>query len=151
MKKNIIIIYYLIVNLIVFIPSLLGVIQQNTEFNTLFFLTFSLLNLIATLLVLLNKMVKYSLFFLIITNLLQVFTFVFLGLSYKLLLGPDISFYIIDDGNFSTRISALPFNIFFNVDSFTIDDNYMFGLNFIHFFLFLFFNNLFFIEKRKEY
>jgi len=149
MKKTIII-YYLLVNLICFILSLLGVIKQNTEFNTLFFLTFSLLSLIATSLVLLNKVVRYSLFFLAITNLLQVFTFVFLGLSYKFLLGPEISFYIIDDGNFSTRISALPFNIFFDVDSFTIDDNYMFGLNFIHVFLFLFFNNLLLLERKNS-
>ena len=62
MKKTIII-YYLLVNLICFILSLLGVIKQNTEFNTLFFLTFSLLSLIATSLVLLNKVVRYSLFF----------------------------------------------------------------------------------------
>lgn len=147
--RKIIIIYYIIVNLICFIPSLTGIIQLDTKFNTLFFFTFSLLSLVATTLVLLNKMIKYSLFFLTITNLLQVFTFVFLGLSYKFLLGPEISFYIIDDGNFSTRISALPFNIFFDVDSFTIDNNYMFGFNFIHIFLFLFFNNLLLLEKKN--
>lgn len=145
--KKIIIIYYIIVNLICFTISLLGVIQLDTKFNTLFFFTFSLLSLIATILLILKKAVRCSLFFLTITNFIQVFTFVFSGLSYKFLLGPEISFYIISDGNFSTRISALPFNVFLDVDSFTSDNNYMFGINFIHIFLFLFFNNLLISEK----
>ena len=149
MKKTIVI-YYLLVNLICFILSLLGVIKQNTEFNTLFFLTFSLLSLIVTTLLILKKSVKYSLFFLAITNFLQAFTFVFSGFSYKLLLCPEVSFYIINDGNFVARFSALPYNIIFYVNSFKIDDNYMFGLNFIHIFLFLFFNNLLLLERKNS-
>lgn len=136
--KKIIIIYYIIVNLVCFIPSLISIIQLDIKFNTLFFFTFSLLSLIATTLLILKKSVRYSLFFLAFTNFLQAFTFVFSGFSYKLLLGPEVSFYIINDGNFVARFSALPYNIIFYVNSFKIDDNYMFGLNFIHIFLFFF-------------
>jgi hypothetical protein len=147
--KKIIIIYCLIVNLICLIPSLISIIELDFKFNTLFFFIFSLISLIATIFVLINKVVNLSLLFLIITNFLQVFTFVFLGLSYKFLLGPEISFYIFNDGDLSARFSALPYNIIFHVNTFKLDDNYMFGFNFIHVFLFLYFNHLLLLEKKK--
>jgi hypothetical protein len=148
--KKYIIIYYIIVNLIYLIPSIISVfLEFDFKFNTLFFFTFSLLNVIAILFVYLNQLTIPSLCFLALTNLIQSFTFVFLGFSYKFLLGPDISFFIIDDGDLSARFTAIPYNIIFDIDSFNIDDNFMFGFNFIHFWLFLFFNKLI-IEERKN-
>ena len=148
--KKYIIIYYIIVNLICLIPSIIGVfLEFDFKFNTLFFFTFSLLNVIAISFVYLNRMTISSLYFLALTNLIQSFTFVFLGFSYKFLLGPDISFFIIDEGDLSARFTAIPYNIIFDIDSFNIDDNFMFGFNFIHFWLFLFFNKLI-IEERNN-
>lgn len=148
--KKYIIIYYIIVNLICLIPSIISVfLEFDFKFNTLFFFFFSLLNVITISFVYLNRMTISSLYFLALTNLIQSFTFVFLGFSYKFLLGPDISFFIIDDGDLSARFTAIPYNIIFDIDSFNIDDNFMFGFNFIHFWLFLFFNKLV-IEERKN-
>ena len=148
--KKYIIIYYIIVNLICFIPSIISVfLEFDFKFNTLFFFTFSLLNVIAISFVYLNRIIIPSLYFLALTNLIQSFTFVFLGFSYKFLLGPDISFFIIDDGDLSVRFAALPYNIILYLNSFEVDDNFMFGFNFIHFWLFLFFNKLI-IEERKN-
>ncbi|MCK6606802.1 MAG: hypothetical protein L6Q46_00690 [Flavobacterium sp.] len=150
MKKHIII-YYIIINLICLIPSIISVfIQFDFKFNTLFFFTFSLLNVIAISSIYLNRVVKPSLYFLALTNLIQVFTFVFLGFSYKFLLGPDISFFVFDDGDLSTRLTAIPYNIIFDIDSFEVDNNFMFGFNFIHFWLFLFFNKLIIEEKKLK-
>ncbi|MDP5028790.1 MAG: hypothetical protein NWQ14_11245 [Flavobacterium sp.] len=149
--KKYIIIYYIIVNLICLIPSIISVfLEFDFKFNTLFFFTFSLLNVIAISSVYLNRVVKPSLYFLAITNLIQVFTFVFFGFSYKFLLGPDISFFIFDDGDLSARFAALPYNMIFYVNSFEVDNNFMFGFNFVHFWLFLFFNKLIIEEKKLK-
>lgn len=149
--KKYIIIYYIIVNLICLIPSIISVfLEFDFKFNTLFFFTFSLLNVIAISSVYLNRMTISSLYFLALTNLIQSFTFVFLGFSYKFLLGPDISFFIIDDGDLSARFTAIPYNIIFDIDSFNIDDNFMFGFNFIHFWLFIFFNKLIIKERNNR-
>ena len=149
--KKYIIIYYIIVNLICLIPSIISVfLEFDFKFNTLFFFTFSLLNVIAISSVYHNRVVKPSLYFLALTNLIQAFTFVFLGFSYKFLPGPDISFFIIDDGDLSTRFTALPYNIIFYVNSFKVDNNFMFGFNFVHFWLFLFFNKLIIEEKNLK-
>lgn len=148
--KKYIIIYYIIVNLICLIPSIISVfLEFDFKFNTLFFFSFSLSNAIAISFVYLNRVTIPSLYFLALTNLIQSFTFVFLGFSYKFLLGPDISFFIIDEGDLSARFTAIPYNIIFDIDSFNIDDNFMFGFNFIHFWLFLFFNKLI-IEERNN-
>ena len=148
--KKYIIIYYIIVNLICLIPSIISVfLEFDFKFNTLFFFFFSLLNVITISFVYLNRMTISSLYFLALTNLIQSFTFVFLGFSYKFLLGPDISFFIIDEGDLTARFTAIFYNIIFHTDSFNIDDNFMFGFNFIHFWLFLFFNKLI-IEERKN-
>jgi len=125
-------------------------LEFDFKFNTLFFFTFSLLNVIAISSVYLNRVVKPSLYFLAITNLIQVFTFVFFGFSYKFLLGPDISFFIFDDGDLSARFAALPYNMIFYVNSFEVDNNFMFGFNFVHFWLFLFFNKLIIEEKKLK-
>lgn len=149
--KKYIIIYYIIVNLICLIPSIISVfLEFDFKFNTLFFFSFSLLNIIAISLVFLNRIIIPSLFFLALTNLIQTFTFVVLGFSYKFLLGPDISFYLIDEGDLSVRFLALPYNIIFDLDSFYSDDNFMFGFNFFHFWLFLFFNKLIIEERKKQ-
>ena len=148
--KKYIIIYYIIVNLICLIPSIISVfLEFDFKFNTLFFFSFSLSNAIAISFVYLNRVTIPSLYFLALTNLIQSFTFVFLGFSYKFLLGPDISFFIIDEGDLTARFTAIFYNIIFHTDSFNIDDNFMFGFNFIHFWLFLFFNKLI-IEERKN-
>lgn len=149
--KKIIIIYYLIVHIICLIPSLISILELDFKFNTLFFFIYSFLSTIACIMIFLNKKVKFSLFFITISNFFQSLSFVFLGVSYKFLLGPEVSFYIFDDGNLSARFSALPYDIIFYINSFKLDDNFLLGFNFLHFFLFIFFNNLFFIEKRKEY
>ena len=149
--KKYIIIYYIIVNLICLIPSIISVfLEFDFKFNTLFFFTFSLLNVIAISFVYLNRIPIPSLYFLSLTNLIQAFTFVFLGFSYKFLLGPDISFFIFDDGDLSTRFTAIFYNIIFDLDSFNIDNNFMFGFNFVHFWLFLFFNKLIIEEKKLK-
>lgn len=149
--KKYIIIYYIIVNLICLIPNIISVfIQFDFKFNTLFFFTFSLLNVIAISSIYLNRVVKPSLYFLALTNLIQAFTFVFLGFSYKFLLGPDISFFVFDDGDLSARFAALPYNMIFYVNSFEVDNNFMFGFNFLHFWLFLFFNKLIIEEKKLK-
>ena len=149
--KKYIIIYYIIVNLICLIPSIISVfLEFDFKFNTLFFFTFSLLNVIAISSIYLNRVVKPSLYFLALTNLIQAFTFVFLGFSYKFLLGPDISFFVFDDGDLSARFAALPYNMIFYVNSFEVDNNFMFGFNFVHFWLFLFFNKLIIEEKKLK-
>ena len=149
--KKYIIIYYIIVNLICLIPSIISVfLEFDFKFNTLFFFSFSLLNIIAISFVYLNRMTISSLYFLALTNLIQSFTFVFLGFSYKFLLGPDISFFIIDDGDLSARFTAIPYNIIFYLNSFEVDDNFMFGFNFIHFWLFIFFNKLIIKERNNK-
>ena len=149
--KKYIIIYYIIVNLICLIPSIISVfLEFDFKFNTLFFFSFSLSNAIAISFVYLNRVTIPSLYFLALTNLIQSFTFVFLGFSYKFLLGPDISFFIIDEGDLSARFTAIPYNIIFDIDSFNIDDNFMFGFNFIHFWLFIFFNKLIIKQRNNK-
>ncbi len=146
--RKAIIIYYLIIHIICLIPSLISLFQLDLKFNTLFFFFYSLLSIISILLYQLNKAIKIALSFLILSNFFQIITFVFYGLSYKFLLGPEISFYIFNDGNLSSRFSALPYNVILYVNTFNLDSNFLFGINFIHFLLFLFFNDLLLKSKK---
>lgn len=146
--RKAIIVYYLIIHIICLIPSLVSLFQLDLKFNTLFFFFYSLLNIISILLYQLNKAIKITLSFLILSNFFQIITFVFCGLSYKFLLGPEISFYIFNDGNLSSRFSALPYNVILYVNTFNLDSNFLFGINFIHFLLFLFFNDLLLKSKK---
>ena len=55
-----------------------------------------------------------------------------------------------DEHTLSARFAALPYNMIFYVNSFEVDNNFMFGFNFVHFWLFLFFNKLIIEEKKLK-
>ncbi|WP_268849231.1 hypothetical protein [Flavobacterium aestivum] len=88
--------------------------------------------------------------FLGITNLLQSFSLIIFGLSYKFILGPDLSLYLIDTGDKIVEFSFKMYNVIFYINKIERDKTLFLGLNFIHLFLFFGFVILAHRHSKKE-
>ncbi|MEC4048610.1 hypothetical protein OX284_004150 [Flavobacterium sp. SUN046] len=141
MKKGFIL-YSTIVYLICFFPSLMSLTQLDFKFNTVFFFIYSFLGLLAIYFISKDKFIKESFTYLSLSNFLQMFSFVLLGLSYKFVLGPSLFFYISDTGDLVTQFSFKFYNIIFHINKVESDGNFLIGINLFNLFLFLGFASL---------
>jgi hypothetical protein len=134
--KKVFIVYSTIVYLICFFPSLISLIQLDFKFNTIFFFIYSFFGLLAIYFILKDRFVKYLFNYLSITNFIQMFSFVVVGLSYKFVLGPSLFLYIADTGDLVAKFSFKFYNIILHINKVESDGNFMIGLNFFNLFLF---------------
>lgn len=134
--KRVILNYSIVIYLICFVLYIANVFLLSFTFNTFFFLLYSSLCLIAIYFIFKEKYVKQSLMFLGITNLLQSFSLIIFGLSYKFILGPDVSLYLINTGDRIVEFSLKMYNVIFYVNKIKGDNTLFLGINFIHLFLF---------------
>jgi hypothetical protein len=140
--KKIILSYILIVNLFCFLLYSIGLIAGTASFSRFFITVFSLFNLIALFLIYKNQHFKLSYYFLSFSYFLQSLTIFVFGIGWKLLTGPEISFYLMRKGDLMTKLDFKLFNI---VSSFRVipsDENWLIGINFIHVMICLHFYNL---------
>ncbi len=148
--KRIILNYSTIIYLICFVLYTVNLLLLSFTFNTFFFLLYSLFCLVAIYFIFKEKYVKQSLMFLGITNLLQSFSLIIFGLSYKFILGPDLSLYLIDTGDKIVEFSFKMYNVIFYINKIERDKTLFLGLNFIHLFLFFGFVILAHRHSKKE-
>lgn len=137
--KKIIITYSIFIYLICLLLHIANLLLLSFNFDNFFFFIYSFISLTAIYFINIKKYVKQSLMFLGITNLVQAISISVLGLSYKFLLGPDFSLYLINSGDKIIEVSLKIYNIIFYVNRIEGDNTLFLGVNFIHFFLFIYF------------
>jgi hypothetical protein len=138
MKKTILI-YNALIYIICFVLSTIGIFTSSFNLETLFLAFLSVLFLIPFYFVLENKHQKKALIFIANINLIQAFSVVVFGLTYKLIIGPDFTLYLINSGDKLIQFSLKIFNIFSYFNYVKNDDTLALGINFIHLLLFLYF------------
>jgi hypothetical protein len=143
--KKYLILYHSFVHLISVLVSFISIVSYDFKFNNVIIFTISLLFLIPSYQYYLRKNEDKSIFFMWVFNLLQSFSLIFKGLTYKLVFGPDFSFYLIKSQDLVTQFSFKFFNIYayFN---YVNGEVYAIGFNFIHF---VFFSYFFYIYKKN--
>jgi len=111
-------------------------LERPTFHNTVIFIV-SLLSVICISCILQNKLVMSSYILLSIIYFLQSFTFVISNIAWKLLIGTELSFYIIRNGDLTTKLDLKIFNIQFLFNTMSNGENWAIGLNFVHILIFL--------------
>ena len=138
MKKTILIfssfIYFFCI-----IINLIDLIKKRPLFDNVFQIFFSFFCLIFLYNIFKNKYLKRSLFLLFFMNLFQSFSFIILGCTYKLIIGPDISIYFINSSDNLIQFSAKVFNFFSYFNFIKNDNTIALSINFVHLYLAMFF------------
>lgn len=137
--KKITLLYIAIVNLISVIIYSIDLFLNQFHLEDILMLIFSLLNLIFLYNIYESKYLKISFSYLSFAYLLQSFSILTSGFTWKLITGTDITLYIFKEVNILTKIDFKVFNLYSICNSLN-GTNWGIGINFIH--LFIFFNLL---------
>lgn len=151
--KKVVFVYSTLVYIICFIPSLLSIFQLDFKFNTLFFLGYSSFSLVVMYYVFKGKYILFALNYLWVTNLLQAFSILVFNFAYRFLLGPSFSFSIFNTGDLITKFSFNIYNILFDLKIIKGDSSFLFNINVIQLFLFVYFSvqaNKYKLDKRDS-
>lgn len=130
--------YCTLINSICFIFSLLSLLKLNFKFNTIFFLLLTTASLLALNYLRQKKHQKPALLFLAFSSFLQSFTFFIAGILYKFVLGPNVTLYIYKQPDIKIRMAAKLYDVICQIV--LLPDNgkgFAFGVNVIHFLLFI--------------
>ncbi len=146
--KKIILIYNAFVYILCFIISMVEIFISSFKITNLLLVVFSILFLVPIYFVFEKKHIKKSLKSLALINLLQAFSIILYGLTFKLVIGPDLSLYIINSGDNLIKFSLKIFNIFSYFNYVKNDMTLALGINFVHFLMFVYF--YFEAKKVKE-
>ncbi|MBE8726489.1 hypothetical protein C4F50_16315 [Flavobacterium sp. KB82] len=109
------------------------------SFETLFLIFFSSLCIASLYFIFEGKNIKKAFIFLSVVHFLQSFSVIILGFTFKLIIGPDISLYLVDSSDNLLRLSTKLFNVFAYFNYVKNDNTVALGINFVHLFLFVFF------------
>lgn len=138
MKKPILI-YNAIVYIVCFLINIVDIFTSSINFETLFLIFFSIVCLLPIYFIIEEKYVKKAFIFLWIINLIQSFSVIIFGLTYKLIIGTDFSLYLINSTDKLIQFSFKIFNIFSYFNYVNHDKTLALGVNFIHLLLFVYF------------
>lgn len=139
MKKTVLI-YNVILYSICIVICLIDLFTSSYNFESLFLIIFSLICLLFIYFVFDGRNVKRSLSFLSLINLIQSFSFILKGLSFKILVGTDFSLYLINASDDIVKFSMKIFNIYSYFNYVKNDDNLAIGINFFHLLMFVYFH-----------
>lgn len=112
---------------------------MNFSFDSAFLVLFSLVNLFCFYLVFQVRKLKTTYLVLSVTSLLQSFSFILFGLTYKLILGPDLSLYLVNSSDSLVGFSFKVFNVYSYFNYIGQDDTMGLGIHFLHLFLGIYF------------
>ncbi|SFE01520.1 hypothetical protein [Flavobacterium phragmitis] len=132
--KKAVLIYNGLTYLICFCVSTAQMFISGVSIEMSFLFLFCVVSLIHVYFIFENKFVKESFIFLGIINLVQSISFMFLGLTYKFIIGLDLSLYLIDAYDNYVNLSFKPFNIFTDVSFNKSNTVSAVAVNFIHLF-----------------
>lgn len=137
--KKAVLIYNALVFVFCFIISLVNIFTSSFKIETILLITFSILFLLPIFFIFEKRHLKKSLNSLAIINLIQAFSIIFFGITYKLVIGPDLTLYFIISGDKIMQFSFKFFNIFSYFNYIKNDNTLALGINFIHLFMFIYF------------
>jgi hypothetical protein len=146
--KRIVLIFTFIVYFVCLFLSIFAFFSLDLNYKTVIVFILSIITLYAVYNVFVNKKVELFCWYLTILNLLQSFTFLFFGFSYKFLLGSNVFlYYYIKDKESLLRFSFKIFetNLYVNYEE---SNDFLIGINVVPFILFLCFN-YYLRESRK--
>lgn len=147
MKKTLLI-YNSFIFIVCFIISIVEIFTSSFKIETLMLVIFSFLFLLPIYFIFEKKHLKKALKALAIINLIQAFSIIIFGLTYKLILGPDVTLYLINSGDKLVQFSLKLFNIFSYFNYVKNDNTLALGINFTHLLMFVYF--YFEAKKAKE-
>ncbi len=134
--KKIAFTYVLIVNSICFLLCLVNLFLKEPKFDDITLILISLLSLICYVFIQSNRSVKASYIVLCVIYFMQSFSFLISNLTWKLIIGTDLSFYLIRNGDLTTKLDFKVFNVYAFVNTTSNGENWGIGLNIIHFLVF---------------
>ncbi|WP_026709614.1 hypothetical protein [Flavobacterium filum] len=137
--KKAVLIYNALVFVFCFIISLVDIFTSSFKIETILLITFSILFLLPIFFIFEKRHLKKSLNSLAIINLIQAFSIIFFGITYKLVIGPDLTLYFISSGDKIMQFSFKFFNIFSYFNYIKNDNTLALGINFTHLFMFIYF------------
>jgi hypothetical protein len=138
MKKSILI-FNALISITCFIISTAQAFISGFTFQLAFLILFGIFGLIAIYNIFENKNVKNWFFILFVINLFQSVSFIFLGITFKFITGPDLTLYLIDASDNFIEFSFKIFNIFTDVSYIKTNQVVALGINLIHLFCSFFF------------
>jgi len=146
--KKAILIYCTIIYALIFILTVLSF--NRIGYEIVFLSIVSAIALVAIYNVFRNKNLSISLGALMLIHLFQSVTFILDGVLYKFIVGTNINFQLVNNGDVKTRLSFLPLDFGFSITTIQ-DQGFMLGVNVTQLFLFIYFTKwLNQIEKLKE-
>jgi len=145
--KKAVLIYCTIVYTFLFILTVLSF--NKIKFDVVFMSIVSAIALFAIYNVFKNKNLSISLGALMLIHLFQSVTFTLDSVLYRFIVGTNINFQFVHNGDYKTRLSFLPLDFGFSITTIQ-DQGFMLGVNLIQLFLFIYFTKwLNQIEKLK--
>jgi hypothetical protein len=135
MKKTILT-YILIVNSICLILCLANLFLRKPEFDDIALILISLLSIVCYVFIQSNRNVKTSYIVLSVIYFLQSFSILVSNLTWKLIIGTDLSFYLIRNGDLTTKLDFKVFNLYAFIRTTSNGENWVIGLNLIHILVF---------------
>lgn len=147
--KKLLLYYTTLIYLFSFLITAFGLFFSNDKFSTFFLFLFSSINLLALFFIFKSNYVQVSYYCLSLLFFLQSFTCLFFGISYKFVIGPNISLYLINYQLDVTSFTFMFYNLVFHVKKIENTDYSLFGINFIQLLLCLLFFSFAVKEKSK--
>jgi hypothetical protein len=134
--KKIAFTYILIVNSISFLLCLVNLFLKEPQFDDIALTSISLLSLICYAFIQLNRSVKAAYIVLCVIYFLQSFSILTSNLTWKLISGTDLTFYLLKNGDLTSKLDFKVFNIYAFVSTISNGENWGIGLNIIHILVF---------------
>jgi len=128
----------LIINAICFILYTANLFYRLPKFGELVQIVVSILCIISVVCVRMNEHLKVSYYFLSLIYFLQSFSFLFMSFAWKLIIGPDLSIYVIKEMDLTSKLDFKVFNLEFLFNTFGNTGNWVLGLNFFHLIIFFY-------------
>jgi len=147
--KKLLLYYSTLIYLVSFLITAFGLFFSNDKFSAFFLFFFSSINLLALFFIFKSNYVQVSYYSLSLLFFLQSFTFLFFGISYKFVIGPNISLYLINYEFDVTSFTFMFYNLVFHVNKIENIDHSLFGINFIQLILCLLFFSFAVKERSK--
>ena len=129
-------IYITIVNTICLTLYVAKLFSEKPRFDDIIIIILSFLSIACILSIINKKFLKLSYLYLCLVYLLQSFTIFFFNLAWKLIIGPDLSFYLMRDGDLTSKLDLKLFNLQFFYNTILNNNSWLIGINFIHLIIF---------------
>ncbi len=129
-------IYIVVVNVICLTICLANLFIEKVDFEQAILIVTSLLNLILYLFIITKRNIRISYIILCIIYFIQSFSILTSSLTLKFIYGTDLTFYIINANDLTSKLDFKIFNLYAYLSTSSNGESWGLGINIIHFFVF---------------